>query len=182
MTETVMAWVGPGFDGAVVVLLGALLWRLRGDAGAAWREREARLRAIFDELRALVAQSEGLARDLDAKLADRETRLRAVLDDARVALGGVESASARPARAAHGETTARPTPVAGPAAAAPSTTPADAEETARRIETLAEAGTTVEEIARRVGAAPAEVRLVIGLKAARAARRRAATAEARAHA
>ncbi|MCC6764853.1 MAG: hypothetical protein IT293_09340 [Deltaproteobacteria bacterium] len=181
--ETVVTWVGPGLDGAVVVLLGALLWRLGRDPGAAWREREARLQVIFDELRALVAQSEGLARDLDEKLAGREARLRALLGEAQEAFGGVEPGAARAARGERRDAAVRAAPATG--SAAPVAAPAaagDTEETAERIEVLAEAGTAVEEIARRVGVAPAEVRLVIGLKAARAARRRTVTPEAGAHA
>jgi hypothetical protein len=55
---------------------------------------------------------------------------------------------------------------------------------ATRIAALADAGTSVDEIARRLGVAAAEVRLVIGLNTARSARRRAASlsAEARLHA
>ena len=53
---------------------------------------------------------------------------------------------------------------------------------ASRIEALAEEGVGIEEIARRVGVATAEVRLVIGLRAARAARRKTARPEASAHA
>ena len=71
MMATVVTWMGPGLDAAVLLLLAVLVWRLGRDPGAAWAEREARLRTIFDDLRALVAQSEGLARDLDERLAGR---------------------------------------------------------------------------------------------------------------
>ena len=194
--EHALAWAGPTLDLAALALCAAVLWRLGRDPGAGWAEREARMQAIFDDLRALVAQSEGLARDLDEKLAGRETRLKALLGEAQSALaeGGVEPGSAR--RAPRGEdrppapqVKAAVAPAASPAAsaaadprAAQATAAADAEEIAERIEELADGGTGVEEIARRVGVAPAEVRLVIGLKAARAARRRAAVAEGRAHA
>lgn len=191
--EHALAWAGPTLDLAALALCAAVLWRLGRDPGAGWAEREARLQAIFDDLRALVAQSEGLARDLDDKLAGRETRLRALLGEAQSALaeGGVEPGSARRApRSEERVPASQAKPAVAPAAsaaaagtrAAPATAAADAEEIAERIEELADGGTGVEEIARRVGVAPAEVRLVIGLKAARAARRRAAVSEARAHA
>lgn len=171
MMATVMAWAGSGLDVVVLVLLATLVWRLGRDSGA-WREREMRLRSVCGDLRTLVAQSEGLARDLDERLATREARLRALLGEAEKALGGVEPGSARRGGPAEGAATA-----AGSREAAD-----DAEEAAAQIERLAEAGTAVDEIARRVGVAPAEVRLVIGLKAARAGRRRAADAKAVAHA
>ena len=176
----VMTWVGPALDVAAVVLLTLVLWRLGRDPGAAWGEREARLKGIFDDLRALVAQSEGLARDLDAKLAARESRLATLLADAERALDDRDAArSARVGGAAaerHPAATRAPgavgagqgSPVQGAAAA-----DASPAALAARIESLADAGTAVEEIARRVGVAPAEVRLVIGLKAARLARQRA---------
>ncbi len=172
-----MTWVGPVLDVAAVVLLTLVLWRLGRDPGAAWGEREARLRAIFDDLRALVAQSEGLARDLDAKLAARENRLATLLADAERALDGGDrrpdpTAAARVGGVELGRSV-------GASATAPATAavepPSEANPalTAARIEALADAGMPVEEIARRVGVAPAEVRLVIGLKAARIARQRA---------
>jgi hypothetical protein len=160
--DTVMHWVGPTLDILAIALLGSVLWRLGGDPGAVWGEREARLRAIFDELRAAVAQSEGLARELDAKLAERETRMQALLASATTA------APAPPAERATGVAGRNDAALDGGNPAA----------TAVRIEHLADQGTSVDEIARRVGVAPAEVRLVIGLRAARAARRRTETAEA----
>ncbi len=194
MTEHLMTWVGPGLDVATVVLLAAVLWRFGREPGAAWRERETRLQTIFDELRAVVAQSEGLARDLDEKLAAREARLRALVGAVETAIAGsgVEPGSAqrsaRPdarAQAGAGETPVTVGRAASASAAASDTAGVPVLETdniADRIETLAEGGTAVEEIARRVGVAAAEVRLVIGLKAARAARRRGATTEAGVHA
>jgi len=183
MTEHVLAWVGPALDLAALGLLAMVLWRLGRDPGAGWAERESKLQAIFDDLRALVAQSEGVARDLDAKLAGREARLRALLEEAETALGVEPGSGKRDARATDA-TVARAASTA-PANATPSATATTApapEEIAERIEELAEAGAAVEDIARRVGVAPAEVRLVIGLKAARLARRRAAGSETRAHA
>lgn len=183
MMEHVMTWIGPALDVAAVALLAAVLWRLGRDPGAAWSERETRLQTIFDDLRGLVAQSEGLARDLDEKLAGREMRLRALLVEAETLAGGKGPAAPaeRPGRVevrdplrGHGDT----------GVAAESTraaAPLDPEVVAQRIESLANDGVAVEEIARRVGVAAAEVRLVIGLKAARVARRRSAGAEARAH-
>jgi len=170
---TMMMWVGPTFDVLAVALLTAVLWRLGRDPGAAWGEREARLQAIFDDLRTLVSQSEGLARDLDGKLAVREERLQGLLSEARAVTSGA-SAAARSEAPASRTASAR-----DDALGAGELEPAA---TAARIEALADAGTAVDEIARRLGVAAAEVRLVIGLKAARAARRRAAASETRAHA
>jgi hypothetical protein len=167
-----MMWVGPTFDVLAVALLTAVLWRLGRDPGAAWGEREARLQAIFDDLRTLVAQSEGLARDLDGKLAAREERLQALLSEARAVTSGTSAAARSEAPASR--TASTRDDALGVGELEPVATPA-------RIEALADAGTAIDEIARRLGVAAAEVRLVIGLKAARAARRRAA-AEARADA
>ena len=169
MMATMMVWVGPTLDVLAVALLTAVLWRLGRDPEA----REARLQAIFDDLRTLVAQSEGLARDLDGKLAAREERLHSLLSEARAVTSGA-SAAARSEAPASRMASAR-----DDALRAGELEPAA---TAARIEALADAGTQVDEIARRLGVAAAEVRLVIGLKAARAARRRVAASEARAHA
>jgi hypothetical protein len=170
--DTVMHWVGPVLDLLALALLAGVVWRLGRDPGAAWSEREGRLQTIFDDLRALVAQSEGLARELDAKLADRETRLQALLasapTNAAATRGGPSGRERIEVRGSH------------PADARGETVALDV--TAREITALADAGTPVDEIARRVGVAAAEVRLVIGLRAARAGRRRAATGEAAAHA
>ncbi len=167
-----MTWMGPALDVAAVLLLGAVLWRLGRDPGAGWDEREARLQSIFDDLRTLVAQSEGLARDLDGKLAGREERLRSVLKEAQAVLETAPAPAPAPARATRVETRDE---VAAPAKLDPVAM-------AARIEALADGGTAADEIARQLGVAAAEVRLVIGLKAARAARRRATTPEMRAHA
>lgn len=165
-----MTWVGPTLDVAAVALLAAVLWRLGRDPGAAWAEREARLQTIFDDLRTLVAQSEGLARDLDGKLAGREERLKALLAEA-------ESAVAPRATAAPVTATAAP--------ARPSRVEVREDEptsTARAIERMIDDGADADEIARRLGVPVAEVRLVMGLKAARAARRRVAGSETSTHA
>lgn len=181
MMEHVMMWIGPGLDVAAVALLTLVLWRLGRDPGAAWGEREARLQVIFDDLRGLVAQSEGLARDLDEKLAGRETRLRALLSEAQTALtAGEETRAPRPHRVEVRDDAVSAPPSSGASVAASAS--ADPAVTARRIEALAEEGVTVEEIARRVGVATAEVRLVIGLKAVTARRRTAGSEAARAHA
>jgi hypothetical protein len=180
MMEQVMTWIGPALDVAAVGLLALVVWRLGGDPSAGWRERESRLQAIFDDLRGLVAQSEGLARDLDEKLAARETRLQTLLAEAET-LAGRKAAAApteRPNRVEVREPLAEPAP-RSEGAARPAADPAVV---AERIEALANDGVAVEEIARRVGVAAAEVRLVIGLKAARVARRRSAVAEKRTHA
>ena len=166
--ETVMTWVGPTLDVLAAVLLMTVLWRLGRDPGVAWGARAARLQTIFDDLRTLVAQSEGLARDLDGKLAGREERLRALLTEAQAVTSGRSAAAeAMPGRPPRLEARAGELE---PAALA------------SRIEALADAGSAVDEIARRLGVAVAEVRLVIGLKAARAARRRATSPEAESHA
>jgi hypothetical protein len=176
MMATMMIWVGPVLDVLAVALLTAVVWRLGRDPEA----REARLQAIFDDLRTLVAQSEGLARDLDGKLAAREERLQALLSEARAVTSAARTVAAAPAVAARSVAPASRTASArDDALRAGELEPAA---TAARIEALADAGTAIDEIARRLGVAAAEVRLVIGLKAARAARRRAAAPEARAHA
>lgn len=165
-----MTWVGPTLDVAAVVLLAAVLWRLGRDPGVAWAEREARLQTIFDDLRTLVAQSEGLARDLDGKLAVREERLKALLAE------GAASVAPR--------TTAAPV-AATPAPARSARVEVREDEptsTARAIERMIDEGTDADEIARGLGVPIAEVRLVMGLKAARAARRRVAGQETSTHA
>jgi hypothetical protein len=165
-----MTWAGPALDVAAVGLLAAVLWRLGRDPGAAWAEREARLQTIFDDLRTLVAQSEGLARDLDGKLAGREERLKALLAEAESAVGARGTAA-----------TAAPT--AAPARPARVEVREDEPtSTARAIERMIDEGTDADEIARRVGVPVAEVRLVMGLQAARAARRRIAGRETSTHA
>ena len=166
-----MTWIGPALDVAAVALLAAVLWRLGRDPGAAWAEREARLQTIFDDLRTLVAQSEGLARDLDGKLAGREERLKALLAEAESAIGSRAAAAAVSASVA---APARPARV--------EVRDDEPTSTARAIERMIDEGTDADEIARRLGTPVAEVRLVMGLKAARAARRRVAGAETATHA
>lgn len=164
-----MTWVGPALDVAAVALLAAVLWRLGRDPGAAWAEREARLQTIFDDLRTLVAQSEGLARDLDGKLAGREERLKALLAEAETTVGP---------RAA-----AAPVPTTAPVRSARVEVREDEPtSTARAIERMIDDGADADEIARRLGVPVAEVRLVMGLQAARAARRRVAGRETSTHA
>lgn len=164
-----MTWVGPALDVAAVALLAAVLWRLGRDPGAAWAEREARLQTIFDDLRTLVAQSEGLARDLDGKLAGREERLKALLAEAETTVGS---------RAA-----AAPAPTTAPVRSARVEVREDEPtSTARAIERMIDDGADADEIARRLGVPVAEVRLVMGLQAARAARRRVAGRETSTHA
>jgi hypothetical protein len=170
-----MAWTGPTVDVAAVVLLAAVLWRLGRDPGAAWGEREARLQTIFDDLRTLVAQSEGLARDLDGKLAGREERLQALLAEARTTFGAPAGAPA-PAEVAAPSATARQRPTRV------EVREDDPTATARRIEQMIDEGADADAIARRLGVPVPEVGLVLGLKAARAARRRVAAQEASAHA
>lgn len=194
--DTVMTWAGPTLDVLVVALLAALLWRLGREPGAAWGEREARLRAIFDDLRTLVAQSEGLARDFDHTLAGREERLRALLAEAQTTVdtrgaGAGVTPTARPGRSPRGAVRDGAAGI-GPAPARHGSARTDMSEpagVAAQIAALAAAGSSVDEIARRLGIATAEVRLVVGLQTARAARRRAeasateaSATEARAHA
>lgn len=84
--EHLMTWIMPALDASAITLLGALLWRLRRDPAAAWHAHEARLRELFESLRVLAAQSEGVARDLDGALGAHERRLRALLTDATEAV------------------------------------------------------------------------------------------------
>jgi hypothetical protein len=191
MMGAVMTWVGPTLDAVVVVLLAAVLWRLGREPAAAWSACEARLQTIFDDLRTLVAQSEGLARELDGTLVGHAERLRALLAEAQ-AVTGVRSTGAgvtpaatpvRSTRGAAGSDTSEARPV--PADRGPiGTSEGEPAAVVTRIEALADAGIAVDEIARRLGIATADVRVVIGLSTARAARRRAVSrsAEARLHA
>src|SRR5512140_2690173 len=112
-------WMMAALDALAIVMLGALLWRLRRDPEAAWDARERRLVDVFERLRVLVAQSEGVARDLDAALGAHQQRLHALLADATAA--------------AH--------------AAAPA--PPDAGVSVARARRLAASGTPIDEIARR---------------------------------
>ncbi len=137
-----MAWLRPMADVTLIVLVGLVLRRLGRDPTAPWQAREAALRTVFDDLRALVAQAEGLARDLDDKLADRATELRALLDES-----AAEARRRRAARRVEQE----------PAAAGETT------DLAARVARLARAALPVEEIARRLDVSAAEVRLLIGI-------------------
>jgi hypothetical protein len=149
----VSTWIMPALDTLAIVLLGAVLWRLRRDP-LAWDAREQRLGEIFARVRMLVAQSEGIARDLDGSLAGHQQRLRALLDEATTAVGRV---------------------------AATRTPPYDEQAVIARVRSLAAAATPIEEIARRVEMPAAEVRVLVGLHAerpeirSRTARARAAT-------
>jgi hypothetical protein len=182
-----MTWLSPTLDVLAVVLLTGVLWRLGRDPGAGWSEREARLQAIFDDLRTLVAQSEGLARELDGKLAAREARLRALVAEGRAVADAAQALAPVELKDEWSGDERKPD-VKAPAAPAPTAPAARAVEAdpatiAARIEALADAGRDVDVIAKRLGVPVAEVRLVIGLKAARAARLRTTAAlQERAHA
>jgi hypothetical protein len=154
MTE-LSIWMMPALDCIAIAMLGAVLWRLRRDPAADWDAREQRLGEVFERLRVLAAQSEGIARDLDGTLDAHQERLRALLDEATAAVGRVAAA----------------------------TTPARDEDAAiERVRRLASAAMPIEEIARRVDMPAAEVRVLVGLHGAHAAaggataRTRAATA------
>ena len=153
MTD-VMPWAGAALDGAVIVLLALVLWRLRRDPTAAWREREEALREIFGGLRTTVAQAEGLARDLDARLAEHHTRLRALLQ--------ASGEAARPrARDVENEDDDAPPARRRPAPAARR----DAPDALARAHDLAQAGAAIAEIARQLDVSPAEARVMVSLGA-----------------
>jgi hypothetical protein len=139
MMEHGTAWIAPALDTVLIALLALVLWRLGRDPSASWRTREQRLGEISADLRALVAQAEGLAGDLDGKLAAHHERLRAMMVAA--------------------ETTAR--------RAVEETEPEN--DIVERVRTLAATAMPVEEIARRLGVPVAEVRVLVGLRAARRA-------------
>jgi hypothetical protein len=138
--EHATLWIPPALDAVLIVLLALGLWRLGRDPSVSWRVREQRLGEIAVDLRALVAQAEGLARDLDAKLIAHHERLRAVLVAA-------ETAAQRASRV-------EPDPET---------------DVIDRVHALAATAMPVEDIARRLGMPVAEVRVLIGLRAARAA-------------
>jgi len=141
---TAVTWMTPALDVLVLTLLGGLLWRLRRDPAVAWQAHEVRLRELFERLRVLAAQSEGVARDLDGALGTHEERLRALLRDA---------AAVRPASDDHGRTSTSDHLVA-------------------RVQRFAANAMPIEEIARRVDMPTAEVRVLIGLRRERASRAR----------
>jgi len=95
-------WIMPALDVIVIAMLAAVLWRLRRDPSAeqqaAWQERERRLEEIFERLRLLVAQSEGVARDLDGALGGHEERLRALLGESAPKTRATAAMDARPER------------------------------------------------------------------------------------
>ena len=134
-------WIMPALDAVVIVMLAAVSWRLRRDpqAHADWEERERRLQEIFERLRVLVAQSEGVARDLDGALDAHERRLRALVDESKVVGARPGVSATRDAGAIDRDVIAS-------------------------IRGLAAAAMPVEEIARRVDMPAAEVRVVIGLR------------------
>jgi hypothetical protein len=159
-----LIWVAPALDVAVVALLAAVLWQLRRDPTAAFDARERRLGEILEELRVLVAQSDGVARELDGALASREQALRALVAEmtaARAApVAPPRAAAARPADAftpgRHGTAAAEPPAVAATDAHA---------DVVRRVRQLAATALPVEEIARRLAMPAAEVRVLVGLHA-----------------
>jgi hypothetical protein len=148
-----IAWLGPALNAAGIILLAVVLRQLGRDPAAAWREREARLGALLEELRGLAAEAERRARELDGTLAAHAGRLRALLERAGTAAvpGAPAGSGARSEEA-----------IGAPESAAASW---DA------VHRLAASGTPVEEIAGRLGMPAAEVRLLAGLGAARAAAR-----------
>jgi len=137
--EQATLWITPALDTVLIVLLVFGLWRLGRDPSASWRVREQRLGEISADLRALVAQAEGLARDLDTKLAGHHDRLRAALVAAETA-----------ARHA-GEK------------------PDSESDVIDRVHALAATAMPIEDIARRLGMPVAEVRVLVGLRTARGA-------------
>lgn len=161
-----LAWGRPIADVVLAALLVLVLRRLGHDPSAAWRERESALRAIFDDLRALVAQAEGLARDLDGKLAARATELRRLAAESAAAAAHALSsppasradaglAADRPLRGRRGMARADDRPDTAPDV-----------DLAARIRELTRAAMTVEDIARQLDVSAAEVRLVIGIEVA----------------
>lgn len=153
-------WMVPALDVAVVVLLGALLVRLRRDPTQVWREREAKLAEIYSALRLLVAQAEGEARDLDARLAEHEERLSSLLRAAHERTASERSGQERGGAERTASACAGRERAASPAGAAAAPEPTLAERVAR----LAQQRVPVEEIARRLALPLAEARLLVGLR------------------
>lgn len=136
-------WLTPALDGAVLVMMGFLWWRLRHDPLAIWHAHEQRLQEQVESFRLLAAQSEGVARELDATLGVREQRLRDLAHETMAAArgAGARTASSRePERreAVHGDVV-------------------------ERVRRMAAAALPLEEIARRVEMPAAEVRVLVGL-------------------
>jgi hypothetical protein len=132
----------PALDAVVLIMVGALLWRLRRDPLATWQAQEQRLQEIFESLRLLAAQSEGAARELDGALSAREQRLRV--------LAAETTAATRSAANASREGDQRDEAYADVVA---------------RVRRLAAAALPPDEIARRVEMPAAEVRVLVGLHA-----------------
>ena len=156
-----LGWAGQVVDAAVLALLVILLRRLGRDPVAAWRARERALRAIFDDLRNLVAQAEGLARDLDDKLVARVDELRRLAAETAAEAQACDASPADDATAAD---------VSGeePTLLCDEVSPPPGEEglaldLAARVRTLAQAGLAVEAIARRLDVPSADVRFLIAL-------------------
>lgn len=154
------AWARPAVDAALLVLMILVMRRLGDDPTAAWRERETALRTIFEDLRGAIAQAEGLARDLDDKLAHRATEIRGLLADR-------ERAAVRP-RAGAGDDLGRPADGEGAAPTSRRSRGEPAADLAARVRALAASAMPVEDIARRLDVSAAEVRLLIGIDAAAA--------------
>ena len=76
--QMILAWGSPALDVVVILGLAATLWQLRRDPTAAWREYEERLREMQENLRLLVLQAEGEARDLDRRLAAHAEQLQSL--------------------------------------------------------------------------------------------------------
>lgn len=146
--QTLLGWAsGPALDVAVLAALGAVLWQLRRDPTAAWRDYETRLRELQESLRLLVLQAEGEARELDRRLAAHADELRALRDDAPASPGAApQAAPARPYASAVQDAPAAP--VAS---------------LAERVQQLAAARTPIAEIARRLSLPVAEARVLAGL-------------------
>jgi hypothetical protein len=156
-----LGWAAPVVDAALLALLVLVLQRLGRDPGIAWRERESALRAIFDDLRGLVAQAEGLARDLDDKLAARAQQLRRLAEETAAAARACEASHA----AVAAPTAPEHVPTAwGNAADTPAARDqASGDDLAARVRALARASLAVEDIARRLDVSAAEVRLLIAI-------------------
>jgi hypothetical protein len=132
--HAITTFAPPLLDAAVIVLLAAVLVRLRRDPSEAWAGYEARLRELQENLRLLVAQAEGEAHELDRRLAAHAERLR------------------------HVSEAAPPPPAAAPAAqrAAGTSLP-------DHVRRLVAAGLPIGEIARRLSMPVAEARILAGL-------------------
>jgi hypothetical protein len=150
----IASWLPFVVDGTIVALLGIVLWRSFRDPEPAWKEREERLTAILGDLRLLVAQAEGQARDLDHKLAEHHGAFAAA-----PRTGAERSVSAERSASAAG---------VGPRGRRGVEPPAEsADRVVERVRKLAAARVPVEEIAQRLSVPLAEVRLLSGLLAER---------------